>query len=103
MGSAGVFRLRRRRRRKRIARPTSSAPRATPTPMPALADPLNPGEAEFGVAMDEEEGDCCDNEDSGRDEEEAEAEADAVEVEDVDTVAPEDEVVLDGRLYPASE
>ena len=93
--------LLRRRRRKRIDRPTSSAPRLTPIPLPAWAALLNPGEAEFGLGLDEGEGSCCGDEDSGRDEEEAEA--DAVEVEDVKTVAPEDEVVLDGRLYPASE
>ena len=88
--------LLRRRRRKRMARPASSAiSRLTPTPIPALAELLNPGEAELGVGLDE--GD----EDSGRDEEEAEA--DAVEVGDVETVAPEDEVVLDSTLYPATE
>ena len=95
--------LLRRRRKKRIARPTSSAPRLTPIPMPALAELLNPGSAEFGVGLDEGEGEesCCEDEDSGLDEEVAEG--DAVEVGDVETVAPEDEVVLDGRLYPASE
>lgn len=71
--------------------------------MLALAELLNPGEAEFGVGLAEVEVEenCREDEDSGRDKEAVKA--DAVEVGDVETVAPDDKVVLDGRLYPASE
>lgn len=69
--------------------------------MPALAAPLNPEEAGFGAGLSSEV-DCFEDENSVCD-----AEADtslidsSVEVGDAETVALDDEAVLDGRLYPA--
>lgn len=87
-----------------IARHTISAiPRPILVPIPALAELLNPAEVGIGVGFTE----GVDCKDPVRNAEAAEVNTplivDPVKVEDVETAALDDEVVLDGRLYPASE
>lgn len=73
-------------------------------PTPALAELLNPEEADFDVGLSGEV-DCFEDIDPLRDADVAEVNTllidDPVQVEDIETVAPDDKVVLDGRVYPA--
>lgn len=79
-----------------------------PTPMPALAELLNPEEAEFGVGLSDEV-DCFEDKEPVRDTGALNVDNplsdDSVEVGVVETAAldvVDDEVVLDGTLNPAS-